>query len=85
MLLVDLKIVNAQGKKELLTAYVVWQRWRPTKATFGAFSCASGLILIALPHQPLEAPSARLETFAGCHCHSIYLKYRASEGFVMEV
>lgn len=72
MLLVDLKIVNPQGKKEL--SLLMWFG-KATKATFGAFSCASGLTLIALPHQPLEAPSARLGTFAGCHCHSIYPKY----------
>lgn len=72
MLLVDLMIANPQGKKELLL--LMWFG-KATIATSGAFSCASGLTVVMLPHQPLEAPSARLGTFAGCHCH-IYSEYK---------
>lgn len=50
MLSVDLKIVNPQGKKEL--SLLMWFG-KATKATFGAFSCASGLTLIVLPWRHL--------------------------------
>lgn len=49
MLLVDLMIVNPQGKKEL--PLLMWFG-KGTIATFGAFSCASGLTDCTAPPAP---------------------------------